>query len=253
MLRCALAFGKRLNEIGKHTMDVNVVVVKCPECEKRFKPKGDVQGKKIRCPFCRAPSFVLAAKDGKPDKGKPDKAKAPKPQPKADEPIAMEPTEAETKAAAEAKVVADKAAADAEFDDKSAYDVKHVALVPRCPNCTAEMGPHDIICLECGYNTLTREWGKTQKTKAITFKQELKYLGPALGAAAFILFSVVGLLYYTIVSPYDVDKTIFEFTNTEAIRMWSTVIFLGWLFGAGTFCIKKFIEKPKPDEISTEE
>ena len=36
-------------------------------------------------------------------------------------------------------------------------------MVPRCPNCTSEMGAHDIICLSCGYNTLTREWGKTEE------------------------------------------------------------------------------------------
>jgi hypothetical protein len=35
--------------------------------------------------------------------------------------------------------------------------------------------------------------------------------------------------------------------------MWGSVAFLFWLYGAGLFCIKKFIEKPKPDDILVED
>lgn len=228
-------------------MAVTAVVVTCPECEKRFKPKGDVQGKKIKCPFCKEPFVVPAAKQVK---GKADAKKKPKPEEEADEVIAVEMT-AEEQAAAEA---AEKQAAyNAQFADNAAYEVKQVALVPRCPNCTTEMGPHDIICLNCGYNTLTREWGKTAKVVRLTFKRHFAYLAPALGAAVFVIVSVVGLLYFSIVSPYDLHDTMFSFTNSEAIRMWGSVIFLFWLFGAGTFCIKKFIDKPKPEDIMIED
>ncbi len=41
-----------------------------------------------------------------------------------------------------------------------------------------------------------------------------------------------------------------SFTNHESIRMWSTVFWLFVIWCAGMFCFKKFIEKPKPDEIS---
>ena len=233
-------------------MAVTAVVVTCPTCEKRFKPKGDVQGKRIKCPFCKEPIAVPAAKAIKQTKGKPDPKKA---QEDADAAaaamLAMTPEEKE---AADAKAAEEaREAYNAQFDDKAAYDVKTVEMVPRCPNCTEEMGPHDIICLECGYNTLTRDWGKTKKVVALTFERHLKYLAPALGAAGFVVFSVIGLLYFCVLSPYDTDKTMFEFTNSEAIRMWTAVIFLGWLFGAGTFCIKKFIEKPLPDDILVED
>jgi DNA-directed RNA polymerase subunit RPC12/RpoP len=214
------------------------VVITCPECEKRFKPKADVQGKKIKCPFCAHPFAVPAprpVKAAKADKGKPDGAKASKPKP------------ANAKPAPEAK----NAEPEDEFgENPNPYDVKQVALVPRCPNCTAEMGEHDVICLECGYNTLTRQWGKTEKTLGITFERHIKYLAPAIGAATFAIGSIIFLLYYCLVSPYHVEKTMVEFTDHESIRMWTTVVFLAWTWGAGVFCFKKFIEKPKPDELS---
>ena len=58
-------------------MAAEAVVVACPECEKKFKPKGDVQGKKIKCPFCKEPFVVPAVPQvkAKPAKGKPDAAK----------------------------------------------------------------------------------------------------------------------------------------------------------------------------------
>jgi hypothetical protein len=226
------------------------VVVTCPECEKRFKPKGDKQGKRIKCPFCEAPFVVPMAKQVK---AKPDPKKAAKGKPEEETSIPLEMTP-EEKAAAEAKAAEEKRAAyNEEFDDKAAYDVHHIELVPRCPNCTAEMGPHDIICLECGYNTLTREWGKTEKVIGLTLGRQLKYLAPALGAATFLLASVIGLVYFAILVPYDVGDGMLYWLNSEAIRMWGSVIFLGWLFGSGTYCIKYFIEKPKPDDIMVED
>src|SRR5262249_58079776 len=58
---------------------VGGVVVICPECEKKFKPKTDVSGKKIKCPFCAHPFVVSAAQDAKGDKHKPGASPAGKP------------------------------------------------------------------------------------------------------------------------------------------------------------------------------
>jgi DNA-directed RNA polymerase subunit RPC12/RpoP len=221
------------------------VVVTCPECEKKFKPKADVQGKKIKCPFCAHPFVVPAAKGARPDKPDKDKAKA--------TPTKNGKAKPDAKpAAAAAPAAAGRSQAEQDLEtDENPYTVKNVDLVPRCPNCTEEMeNEHAVICLNCGYNTLTREWGKTEKTLGITFERQLTYMLPALGAATFTVFAIISLLYYAIVSPYDVDKTMMEFSNSEAIRMWTTVAMLFVIWTAGMFCFKKFIEKPKPDEIS---
>jgi hypothetical protein len=220
------------------------LVVTCTECEKRFKPKNDVRGMKIKCPFCEESFVVPAGKDAKADKGKSEAVKAGKPKPDAVKAGKPKPEETGPPAAA------------AEVEDLDGspdpYGVKHVELVPRCPNCTEEMGEHDIICLACGYNTLTRTWGKTEKKKVNTFGRQFMYLLPALGSAAFIFFSVVGLVFQATVTPYLVVGTMFSFTDGEWLRMWTTIFWLLWIFGAGCFCFKKFIEKPQPDELELE-
>mgnify|MGYP002784787848 CR=1 FL=1 len=212
------------------------LIVTCPECKKRFKPKTDVRGKKVKCPSCK--SIVAVPADDK----KSEAVKSGKPEPEA----------APAAAAAAPEPAPEKVYDDFEADPNP-YGVKDVPLVPRCPNCTEEMGKHDIICLKCGYNTLTREWGKTEKTIAVTYGKQLKYLLPAIGAAVFSIGSIIFLVYYSVASPYHVaDVPVLNLTDHESLRMWTTVIFLGWLWGAGLFCFKKFIEKPKPDEEQSE-
>ena len=206
------------------------LIVTCPECEKKFKPKTDVSGKKIKCPFCAEAFVVTAPQAASAGKSKSDGGKSGNTKPDDEKP----PTD--------------------DFDDNpDPYGVKTIELVPRCPNCTEEMGEHDTICLACGYNTMTREWGKTEKTIGLTFGRHLTYLLPALGSAAFVFFAIIALvIYYTLV-PYWVAGSFLEFVDSEAIRMWLTVLFLFWFWIAGLFCCKKFIDKPKPDELQMEE
>lgn len=215
-----------------------VLIVTCPACEKKFKPKSDVSGKKIKCPFCSEAFVVPAAKE---DKAKPDAAKAGK---------SKEEPEAKAEEAKAAPVVT---SAPPDDDDQGVdpYGVKHVELVPRCPNCTQEMGEHDTICLACGYNTLTRQWGKTEKTLGVTGSRHFLHLLPALGSAAFTVFSIIALLMLYTVMPYwfmDIGWLTW-LLDSEATRMWLTLIFLGIFWVAGMYCFHKFITKPKPDEI----
>jgi len=209
------------------------LVVSCPnaDCKKKFKPKSDVRGKKIKCPFCREPFVVPGGPDAKDDKGKPDGIKEGKPKPEA---AAADPAK-------------DEYAADAD-----PYGVKTVEMVPRCPNCTEEMGEHDTICLSCGYNTMTRQWGKTEKIKGLTFGRHLKYLLPAIGAVVFCSLCLLDALIYCLVLPYwnwVGTEGVTSFADTEASRFWLMVGRLGTFWTAGMFCFKKFIEKPKPEEI----
>ncbi|MSU78149.1 MAG: hypothetical protein EXS16_08640 [Gemmataceae bacterium] len=217
----------------------DIAAVTCPECDKKFKPKADVRGKKIKCPFCKEPFTVPAEKKSKAGAAKPKKQKA-------DEPISLvddvKPPEPPEPA---------KPERDTQFDnDPDPYGVKSQDLTPRCPDCAGELeSATSIICLYCGYNSLTRERGQTKKVKSITASKQLAYLGPAIGAAAFVFSGIVFLIYFAVVSPYHVDGVpILNYTDHESIRMWFTVISLGILWGAGVFCFKKFIEKPNPDE-----
>ncbi len=224
----------------------DIAAVTCPECEKKFRPKTDVRGKKIKCPFCKEQIAVPEEKKAK------AKAKA-----DADKPAKKKPDSTDIKAA-ESKAPPPAPAeppALGEYDnDPNPYGVKTQDLTPRCPECAEELeSATAIICLYCGYNSLTRERGKTKKVKGITAQKQLAYLGPAIGAATFLFCSIVFLIYYTVVSPYHVDGNILlSWTDTEAIRMWFTVISLGVLWGSGVFCFNKFIEQPYPEEEEIE-
>src|SRR4051794_31820733 len=107
--------------------------VACPHCEKKFKPKSDVSGKKIKCPFCKEPFTVPAAEEeetqvraGKPKAGAKAKAKA-----------------ASVVAAAPDEPAAEVMAAPPEPEnldgDENPYGVKNQDLRRRCPNCANEM------------------------------------------------------------------------------------------------------------------
>ena len=207
----------------------DIPVVNCPECKKKFRPKTDVSGKKIKCPFCKE-SFVVPARESADDKGKPDGVKAGPPKDGAAAPTAA-------------------AAPDDPDNDVDPYGVKQVELVPRCPNCTHEMGEHEIICLACGYNTMTRQWGKTEKTKGVTLSRHIIWLLPPIGSAIFTLVSIICLLILYTMLPNWVAEHWSDFLDSEAVRMWTTLIFIGIFWMAGMYCFYKFIDKPKPDEI----
>ena len=207
----------------------DVPVVTCPECTKKFRPKTDVSGKKIKCPFCKE-SFVVPVRDSADDKGTPDAVKAGPPKDGQPAPTVT-------------------AAPDDPDNDVDPYGVKQVELVPRCPNCTQEMGEHDTICLACGYNTMTRQWGKTEKTKGVTLGRHIIWLLPPIGSAIFTLVSIICLLILYTMLPNWVAEHWSDFLDSEAVRMWTTLIFIGLFWMAGMYCFYKFVVKPKPDEI----
>ncbi|HZZ82868.1 MAG TPA: hypothetical protein VFE62_30490 [Gemmataceae bacterium] len=222
------------------------IVVTCPECEKKFKPKADVSGKKIKCPFCTHQFVVPGEKAANGDaKSKPMKSDKARPDAKA-KPAGKGKPDTKPKPVAEPTQ-----SADPDLDkDENPYGVNHVELVPRCPNCTEEMeNEHATICLYCGYNTMTREWGKTEKTIGVTWKRQILYSLPAIGSATYVFFTIIFLIYYCVVSPYDVEGTMMSFSDHESMRMWTTVVNLVFIWAAGMFCFQKFIAKPKPDEI----
>jgi hypothetical protein len=217
-----------------------VPIITCPECEKKFKPKADMSGKKMKCPFCEEAFVVPHSKEAKakaekskPD-GKPGKGKA-----------------GEAKDAPAVVAAAPEPAAGAGEDGDDPYGVKHVDLVPRCPNCTHEMGQHEIICLACGYNTLTRQWGKTTIAIGVSGKRQFMHLLPALGSTAFVLLSVIGLMFfYSFIPVIVAGHEWWEWLDSEAVRMLSTIcIFFPLFWMAGVFCFYRFIQKPIPDEI----
>src|SRR5438128_21066 len=94
------------------------IAMTCTECAKKFKVKAEAQGKKVRCPDCKAVLTVPAAVQVK---------AAPEP---ADEAIQVKTIPV---------VTAAPETPPPETDDLHAYDMQEQKLWPRCPNCANEM------------------------------------------------------------------------------------------------------------------
>jgi len=200
-------------------------VITCPECRKKFKGKGNLQGKKIKCPLCAKP-FVVAEE------------KKPKPVPPAPEAVAAP--------AAPPLGFADDPDED---NDPNPYGVTELDIAPRCPVCAQLMADEKaFICLFCGYNTLTREMGKTEKTLSHTTSERVFYLLPGIIVALAAFGFIIGLTYYSVVLPDKVYKGHLAWLDHESLRMWFTIITLGLVWGFGMFAYKRLIDHPMPEE-----
>jgi hypothetical protein len=194
--------------------------ITCTHCKKKFRTKADVRGKRIKCPFC-AESF--------------------------DVPTVIEE---DTSAAIKAAGGADAATQAPENDNP--YGVTEIDLAPRCPNCAHEMPSAEaVVCLNCGYNTLTREWGKTEKVIGISFGRHMAYLMPGFFAAFAIFFCILSLLFYDVYWPNVTELQSMQWlawTDHESLRMWSASLGMLFMFAMGRYCYIRFIVKPLPEE-----
>jgi hypothetical protein len=219
-------------------------IVSCPECDKKFKARDDVKGKKMRCPACAA---VFIVEELKIDEG----SRPPVPKPAAKAPAAA-PAPAATAAPPPAP------APGPVFDDNeetdNPYGVGHLDIRPRCPNCANEMENEDAnICLFCGYNTLTRAMGVTKKVVAHTHTDRFAHLMPGIAAAVGMLVIILGNVAFVIGLPAATPGSAFWswFTN-EAAKLWTTLMDLLFIWWLGQFAYKRLLLEPTPEEIEAD-
>lgn len=201
-------------------------IITCPECKKKFKGKADLEGKKIKCPFCAKP-FQVPGKDQKAA------------------PAAVAPAAAEAADASGPQ----KANQWYEDEDSNPYGVTALDLQARCPNCANPMESEKaVVCLTCGYNTMTRQWGKTEKVFGITRGEHFMHLLPGIICATIVFLFIVLLFFYCMVIPDMVEKTWASFLDHESMRLWISSSILMTCWGLGMFCFKRLIVNPKPAE-----
>lgn len=207
-------------------------IITCPECAKKFKGKGDLRGKKIRCPFCKEPFVVkAAAEEDDSERTLPPRKSPP----------------AAGKKSAVKGAFAPPAIDDDDDDNENPYSVTELDIAPRCPNCASEMESEEaVVCLHCGYNTLTREWGKTERVFATTGGEHFLYLLPGIICAVVILLQIIGMLFYCVVLPFQVGTTFWRFTDHESMRVWTTVAGMFDIWPLGYFAFNRLVLKPKP-------
>jgi DNA-directed RNA polymerase subunit RPC12/RpoP len=218
--------------------------ITCPACQKRFKGKPELVGKKIKCPGCSVPFVVPAAAEesnapiafadngGPPAKAKPNlKAaiKPAKPQPAPAPTAAPEPPKADI------------------------YGLGTLDISAKCPNCAQPMENETaVICLYCGYNTLTREHGKTKKVIAASTSEHFIYLGPALACAAIFLTIVILIIFHNTIVPDWVIGKSYAWVASEPARMWPALLLTGLLWGLGYYAFNTLVLRPKPPDITKE-
>ena len=198
-------------------------VITCPECKKKFKGKGNLAGKKIKCPLCTK-AFVVPAEK---------KSEATKPAPG---------TAAGAAAAPQGKIFADD-----DEDNPNPYGITELDIAARCPNCAQLMADEDaFICLFCGYNSLTRELGHTEKHVSHTGGERFKHLLPGIISALGAFLLVVFMTFYSVVLPSIVYGSKLSFLDHESLRMWFTIIALSFIWAFGLFAYKRLIVYPTP-------
>lgn len=202
------------------------ILVSCPHCRKQIRAPEEAQGKKVRCKNC-GQIFPLEAPAGK----------RPSPPPRAAKPPG-------------------RARFEDEDDDGNPYGVTTLDLTPRCPACAAEMESDDaIICLDCGYNTQTRQRAQTLKVIRTTFLEWALWLGPGILCAA-ALVPLAGVLVYLWADRLSWHVSLptlpFEPNGDPPkdrqlyLRIWGGVFTAAIMFFSARFAFKRLVLHFKP-------
>jgi DNA-directed RNA polymerase subunit RPC12/RpoP len=197
-------------------------VIACPECKKKFKGRDDLEGKKIRCPACNHPFVAHLGAAEKPASG----------------PAGSQPKSQ------------GKPTWEAEDDDPNPYGVTELDVAPRCPHCANLLESEDaVICLYCGYNTLTRQLGYTKKTYAKTGSEHFVWLLPGLACLLGIIVIMNLDIFFCLLLPDIVrGESGWKLLDHESMRLWTVVISLSGIWALGFFCYKRLILEPVPPE-----
>jgi DNA-directed RNA polymerase subunit M/transcription elongation factor TFIIS len=193
----------------------STITVTCPECDKQLKAPSDSIGKKIRCKACGA-TFSARAAAAKADKSAVAKSKS------KDE---LEP-------------------------DTAAYKMREEYIGRRCPYCANALEEEDRVCLNCGYNTLTREKASMKKIAETTGADITLWLIPGI-LCAFLVLIALGLCtwYWLGVDKESFGDEWYAFIGGQMMKMYATLLalFISWY--AGKFAVKRLIFNYMPPEV----
>lgn len=213
------------------------IPITCPQCETQLKGPADLVGKKIRCKSC-AHVFVVSAPA--PVAATPAKAKAKKPPD--DAPIAFK----DEPSAKPAPVDDD--------DDKTPYGITAADVAHRCPRCAAEMSEGDRVCLECGYNTMTRTLTTSKKVYEQTGNDVFLWLLPGIGCVVAIVVLLILDVVVIVYTPSFVEYMQWAepgepWKYFNPISLWSCVVSMFFIVPSFMFAVNRLILHPKPPEV----
>ena len=200
------------------------LLVVCSGCQTRYQVPPVLAGKKIRCKNCGGvipvPRVAATAKPVAKATPKPQTADAPAP--KAEE-----------------------------WGQITAYEVITEKDKPRCPHCAHDMDEGEIVCLNCGYNTMTRERLPAQVLEPVTGSDYFMWLLPGIICAVLALFSLFMLQSIFTRFPYleFLDWMYFDRLENKAIPSYMAIFFIMDIWGLSYFAVKRLILNPHPPDV----
>jgi hypothetical protein len=207
-----------------------LITIVCPDCRKEVRAPADFAGKKVRCKQC---GNVFRADPSAPQGT-----------------IARSPS-APPPAKASPPPVASFARFDEDEDGPDQYSLQvDGAGTNRCPECANELeGPDAIICLHCGYNTVTRERLALRKVEDITERDRLLWLLPGFVCALAVLFiAVIDILYAALLRPHKDASGLVKFLSWGGVKMWVIIGSFFVMVLAGRFAYHRLIVNAHPPE-----
>jgi hypothetical protein len=218
------------------------ITVTCPECDNTIKASAEVEGKKVRCKSCGGVFVARAASD-------PAAGIATKPGAKpAAKPAAKAPAKPASPAPPPPKPTDD----DDEEDGSNPYGVTEEDLTPRCPHCANELeSAESVVCLHCGYNTVTRQQHKTVKTEDTTAGDVFLWLLPGiLCVLGIILWTVEDVLYCLYIEDWvDTETWYGTVMAWGGTKLWKVIISIFFMVAMGRFAVRRLIFERVPPEV----
>lgn len=210
----------------------------------------EMAGKKVRCKGCGHVFRVEVEEDDddEPVRKKPAKSKAKssaKDKPTKKPAVKTKP-DAKKPETPKAKP---KPSASDDDSDGNPYGLTDEYIGKRCPHCASPMGDDDVVCLECGYNTWTRERLTSKKVAERTFWDWMLWLFPAITAVVIIL-SLIGFDVWFVLSPADTDPESFWANDNfrKGIKLWTVIGTMFVVVMSGIFAVKRLVLNPVPPE-----
>jgi hypothetical protein len=213
----------------------------CPHCRKPGKGPIELEGKYIRCRACKKSFLVKLPAQVK------AKAAA------QDGPGIYAFAEGDSSHHHEEAPVPVLPVMDEEEESSNPYGVTDLDERRRCPYCADLMEEEDVICLNCGYNTQTRQHIRTERTYANTPGDVFLWLLPGIICVVSI-FLVIGFdffWWFGLESLWwkPMDDFLSLTSISLGIRVWEVVISLWIIWMLGKFAFKRLILHPKPEEV----
>ncbi len=224
------------------------ITISCPECGKQLKAPANVVGKKIRCKGC---DEVFVAREAVDEVDEVEDVE------EAEEAPKKKPAAKKAPAKKDDKKPAKKDEKKDGDDEANPYGITHEDDSLRCPHCAAAMLSEEaIICVECGYNTQTREKGNTRKTIEPTGMEVFLWLLPGILHALLVICIITWLIIHWAflgqwMGVYNTPPNTewYTFLDHQSMKIWFTVPLLFVLVNSTWAAILRLAINNEPPEI----